>query len=124
MRAEDALRFIAEKLYDQRDGETLATEAVREGIAFDEVSRFMMIGPFLVENVLAEWCMTDHEGNELDEHAVAELLWGRLWLDGFMVGRRMARAEIDAMVDKRLEEALARAIRLREDDPGDVRPSP
>lgn len=127
MRAEDVIEFM--RALDDSAGpdDLLADVMLREGIAYDELARFLCLGGFRVENALADGCDVDEDGAPLDEEQRALFLHGRLWLDGFLVGRRMRTAELDAMIDAKLREvaeAVSRSIveSARRRSPGD-RPS-
>lgn len=80
MRAEDLLRAKFELGQEFPDA-TVAEIMLAHGVAFDEMSRVFMVGGFFAEHDLRR------EGETEIETA------GRVWLDGFLVGLRIGRAE-------------------------------
>ncbi len=119
MRAEDAIEHMG-KLDAAVVGLTVLDAMLREGIAYDEVDRFMCLGGFRAEQGFIEGPEPDEPGAELYLH-------GRLWLDGFLVGRRMMRAEMLRVIDERVREAAAaildEMIRAAVDEDADDRPA-
>lgn len=125
MRAEDVLDHM--RALDRSAGpdDSIMDVMLREGIAYDEVDRFLCLGGFRVDDKLS-----GGDGPE-DEAGALLYLHGRLWLDGFLVGRRMMHSELDAMIDAKLREVaesvsrsiLESARRRRPDAPGDDRPT-
>jgi hypothetical protein len=83
VRAEDVLDFMRELDRSAGPDDTIMDVMLREGIAYDEIDRFLCLGGFRVEGKLS-----GGEGPE-DEAGALLYLHGRLWLDGFLVGRRM-----------------------------------
>lgn len=79
MLAADVIRAAVD--FDAAIGsdETVLSVLVREGVPYDEATRFALLGPYRAQTIV--------RGSE-DEQTTQ----GRLWLDGFLLGLRMARA--------------------------------
>lgn len=85
MRAEDVLRVAVMFEASVRPGETVESVLLREGVAYDELSRFCLLGSFRFEELVAE---------ENRESITPEEAYGRVWIDGFLLGLWSARMGI------------------------------
>lgn len=84
MRAEDAIEVLVQIETDLTAVETLADAMLHEGIAYDELARFMMLGPWRAKKLMQEVAPGPRSEMEFQ---------GRLWLDGYLVGRRVGLAQ-------------------------------
>lgn len=85
MRAEDLIEERIRLELELADATCVADVMLAHGIAYDELSRVMLVGAFFAE----------HGGLRREGETEVETA-GRLWFDGFVIGLRMGRREAAA----------------------------